>query len=219
MEQEHNTQKQVGKKPSIFANPLMQSITGIFIIALALGTVLFWRSSSSKIKIDKSEITAPVIGISPTTSGVLSEVYVRPGDRVAANTPLAKVGAAVLTAKVSGIVTDVANNPGATFSPGQSVVSMIDPTEFRVVGTIDENKGLSKIVAGQSASFTVDAFGGEEFTGVVDRIAPAANESAVTFSISDKRETKTFDVYVRFDVAAHPEFKNGMSARLTVYTR
>ena len=48
---------------------------------------------------------------------------------------------------------------GKTFNPGQAVVSMIDPAQLRVVGTIDENKGLNEIHVGQLASFTVDAFG------------------------------------------------------------
>jgi multidrug resistance efflux pump len=214
---ENETQNK--KKKSIFANPIVQSLSGVILIALVLGAVLFWRASSGKVNIDKSVLEAPTISISPELSGVLSEVYVQAGDTVSPQEELAKVGADVLTSQIGGIVTDVQNNPGTTFSPGQAVVTMIDPNELRVVGTIDENKGLDKIAVGQPATFTVDAFGGEKFIGTVERIAPSANESNVAFSISDKRPTNTFNVYVRFDVAAHPEFKNGMSARLTIYTR
>jgi multidrug resistance efflux pump len=221
MEQEHTTKETTAPAPrkSIFANPLVQSLTGIILIVLALSAVLLWRAGQGKIKIDKSVISAPSISISPTTAGTLLEVYVRPGDTVSANAPLAKVGTETLTAQIAGIVTAVQNTPGATITSGQSVVTMINPSELRVVGTIDENKGLDKLAVGQSATFTVDAFGSKKFTGIVERIAPRANESAVVFSISDKRETRTFDVTVRFDTGAHPEFKDGMSARLVIYTR
>jgi multidrug resistance efflux pump len=96
---------------------------------------------------------------------------------------------------------------------------MIDPTALRVVGTIDENKGLSAIKVGAPVSFTVDAFGNKSFTGIVDEISPTANDTSVVFSISDQRPTNRFDVKVRYDVAAHPEFKNGMSAKMWVYPK
>ncbi len=96
---------------------------------------------------------------------------------------------------------------------------MIDPNQLRVVGKIDENKGLSSIKIGDPATFTVDAFGGTEFTGIVDEISPTSDQSSVVFSISDKREIKQFDLKVRYDIALHPEFKNGMSAKLRIYAR
>jgi multidrug resistance efflux pump len=96
---------------------------------------------------------------------------------------------------------------------------MIDPNELRVVGTIDENKGLSEIKVGNVASFTVDAFGNKKFTGVVEEVSPTSKESGVTFSISDKREIKQFTVKIKYDTLAFPDFKNGMSAKIKIYTK
>ena len=96
---------------------------------------------------------------------------------------------------------------------------MIQPVDLRVAGTIDEDKGLDLIKVGQVASFTVDAFSGKKYTGVVDEISPNSKESGVAFSISDKREVKEFEVKVKYDVAAHPEFKNGMSAKMKIYNK
>jgi len=96
-------------------------------------------------------------------------------------------------------------------------VSIIDPTQLRVIGTIEENKGLDKISIGQIVGFTVDAFGSKKYTGIVDEISPTSHNSGVVFTISDKRETKLFDIKVRFNPDKYPELKNGMSAKITIY--
>ena len=96
---------------------------------------------------------------------------------------------------------------------------MINKDSEKVVGKIDENKGLSDIKVGQIATFTVDAFGNKEFHGVVDEISPISDQSSVVFSISDKRQVKQFAVKIKFDIASHPEFKPGMSAKITIYKK
>ena len=96
---------------------------------------------------------------------------------------------------------------------------MINKDQERIVGKIDENKGLSDIKIGQVATFTVDAFGGKKFEGIVDEVSPISNESGVVFNISDKRQIKQFNIKIRFDVDAHPEFKEGMSAKITIYKK
>jgi multidrug resistance efflux pump len=207
------------KKQSVLSKPWMQSLIGLLVIIAALIGFLYWKSSSAYVAIDMSQISAPVISIGPEASGILSEVYVKAGDFVTVDEPVARVGSETLSAKADGIVISVQNTPGQVFAPGTAVITMIEPTELRVVGKIDEDKGLSKITVGEPATFTVDAFGSQKFTGVVDEVSPTSNQSGVVFSISDKREIKQFDVKVRFDVAAHPEFKNGMSAKLKVYAK
>jgi hypothetical protein len=103
--------------------------------------------------------------------------------------------------------------------PGSPVVSMIDPSQLRIIGKIDEDKGLSRIKVGDPAIFTIDAFGSTEFTGIVDEVSPTSNQSGVVFSISDKREIKQFDIKVRYDTLLYPQFKNGMSAKLRIYAK
>jgi multidrug resistance efflux pump len=89
---------------------------------------------------------------------------------------------------------------------------------MRVAGTIDENKGLDKIHVGQVASFTVDAYPGKKFWGYVDEISQTANQTQASFSISSTRPTQQFTVYVRFNANDYPELKNGMSAKMVVFT-
>lgn len=206
-------------KQSLFKKPWVQSVTGIVVVAVLLAGLLVWKSLSTHVSIEKSQISAPLINIGPQAEGILQEVYVKPGDSVTANEPLARVGSETIAAQIDGIVVSTQNVPGQVFAPGSAVITMIDPTALRIVGTIAEDKGLADLKVGQPVVFTVDAFGSTQFTGVIDEISPTSNESGVVFDISDQREIKNFQVKVRYDIAAHPEFKNGMSAKIKVYTK
>lgn len=205
-------------KLSFFRRPLIQSLSAITIMAAALGVFIYWQYATTQVSIDKSQITAPMIAVGPEAAGILAEVYVKAGDTVYPGEALARVGSETLSSKIQGLVVSINNTPGQVFNSGAAVVTMIDPTQLRVVGKIDEDKGLSRIKVGDKASFTVDAFGRTKFVGLVDEVSPIADQSSVVFNISDKREIKQFDVKVRFDTAQHPEFKNGMSAKIKVFT-
>ncbi|KND48134.1 MAG: Multidrug resistance protein [Parcubacteria bacterium C7867-006] len=214
MNEEKNT-----KKKSMFSKPLTQSIIGIVVVFLVLGGFLYWQSGSGTLLIENSQISAPVINLSASTAGTLNALYVSEGDKISANTPVALVGTGIVTSKQSGIVINVSNNIGTFYSQGVTIISMIHPEDMRVIGAIDETKGLEKIKLGQQAAFTVDAFGNKTYVGIVESISQTSNDTGVVFSISDKRPTKKFDVKVRFNVADYPELKNGMSAKITVYTQ
>ena len=196
------------------------------IVALVIvggaGAGLYYYVSSKTVYIDLSQIQAPLINLSPTNSGVLQTLYVNPGDMVAKNQPVALVGNQVVEAQTAGEIVTTNNNIGQymnTMTGAGTVATMIDPTQLRVVGNLDENKGLSNIKIGDAATFTVDAFGGQQFKGVVDEVAPTSEQGSVVFNISDQRPTNQFAVYVRFDPAQYPELKNGMSAKIWVYTQ
>jgi multidrug efflux pump subunit AcrA (membrane-fusion protein) len=87
------------------------------------------------------------------------------------------------------------------------------------VGEIDENKGLDLIKVGDPVTFTVDAFGGQKFSAVVDEISPTSNQSGIVFNISNSRETQQFDIKARFDTTTYTQLKNGMSARMWIYLK
>lgn len=193
---------------------------GIGAVILILGaTAVYLILSNNRVYIDTATISAPLISLTPTGAGRLNAVYANEGDTLPANTPVALVGTEVLTTKVAGLVVRVNDIVGAQVAPGEAVVTMIDPTQLRVVGQIDENKGLSQIAIGDPVQFTVDAFGSKQFNGVIDEVAPTSNQSDIVFSVSDKRAEQTFDVKARFDTNAFPQLKNGMSARMWVYQK
>ena len=211
------------KKPSSGGHgKLMVWVIGAIVIIGGVGAGLYYYVSSKTIYIDLSQIQAPLINLSPTNSGVLQAMYVNPGDVVTANEPIALVGNQVVEAQTAGEIITTNKNIGQymnTMTGQGTVATMIDPTQLRVVGNLDENKGLNNIQVGDSATFTVDAFGGQTFKGVVDEVAPTSNQSDVVFNISDQRPTNQFAVYVRFDPTQYPQLKNGMSAKIWVYTQ
>jgi multidrug resistance efflux pump len=203
----------------MLSQPWVKSVAAIVIIFGALAGFIFWHTAHSEVSIDTTVLDAPMANIAPTSGGVLNALYVKEGDRVPANAPIAQVGTETLFAKEGGVVSGDPQVIGSYFAPGQTVVSVVDTQKMRAVATIDETKGLSKIKPGQRVTFTVDAFPGKTYAGTVDEISPVSNDAGVAFSISDKRPVKKFNVYARFDTSAYPELKSGMSAKMTVHLK
>ena len=193
--------------------------TGIIVLVIAAlaASLIYWQVISMRIYVDTSSIQAPEIDLAPSQAGILQSVSVKEGDTVNAYQTVAQVGNELIQSKVAGVVISVPNTVGAQVNPGTSVVTMIDLTQLRVVGEVDEDKGLDRIKVGDPVTFTVDAFGSKQFSGVVDEIAPTSQQSQIVFNISDQREEQQFDVKVRFDTNAYPQLKNGMSARMWIY--
>ena len=189
----------------------------VFVIGGGIAGFAYWKVSSNQVYIENSTIAAPKIDLSPHGSGILNDVYVREGDVIPADMVVARVGDELIKAKVAGEVISVQNNIGQLINPGQAVVSMIQPSELRVEGSIEEDKGLSDIKIGQKAVFTVDAFGSKQYQGAVDEISPTSKDSDVVFNISNEREVKQFIVKIRFNTDDYPELKNGMSAKIWIY--
>lgn len=195
---------------------VMQILVALILVATIGGSIYLWVSSK-RIYIDKAEINAPKIDLSSKTGGSLEEVLVKEGDQVKENQLVAQVGNEFIKADTDGLIIKVNNNLGKNFAPGEPVVSMIVPSALRVVGHIEENKGLKDLKIGQHAIFEADAFGSQQFNGVVDDISETSRDSDVVFNISNNRQVKIFDVKVRFNLADYPELKNGMSAKLYIY--
>lgn len=190
----------------------------ICLVVLGIGGgFLYLMISNQSVYTENAQISAPNINLSSVGGGVLQEVYVHEGDFIKANTVVARVGNELIKTKVDSEVLTVNNDIGKIFNPGETIATVIDPTQLRVVGQVDENKGLNDVNVGQEATFTVDAFGSKKYYGVVDEVSPTSVEQDVVFNVSDARQTNKFDVKVRFDESIYPELKNGMSAKLWVY--
>lgn len=196
----------------------MPVIAGIALLAVAAGVFLYFRSVSGRILIDKSQIQAPLITISPSTMGKVQEMDVKEGQYVQSGDTLAVVGSETLRAQTDGLVISASDLTGSTVNQATQLIQMIRPSNMRVVGTLDENKGLNRIKVGQPVSFTVDALPGKVFWGYIDEISPSANIPVFSFSASTERPTQQFSIYARFDTSRYPDIKNGMSAKMTVFT-
>jgi len=207
----------------IKGSPKALGVIALILLAVSVAGLTYWQGEQSRIYVEKSEISAPIISLgtrlAPTSPPVvLEEILVKEGDIVSKNKIVARLSdGQLIRAGADGIVLSVKNVPGQAVSNQDSIVKIIDPKELRVVGRVEENKGLSDLRIGQKVSFTVDAFPSKEYLGVVDSISPTARTSDIVFSISDKREQKQFDVKVKYDVYEYPELKNGMSAKMWIY--
>lgn len=191
---------------------------GIIVIILLVGLVVYFQQIANKIFIDKSVIQAPIITISSSTQGKVQEIDVKEGQTVLSGDTLAVVGSETLRAQTDGLIISASDLTGSTVNQATQLIQMIRPINIRVVGTIDEDKGLHDIRVGQVVSFTIDALPGKTYWGYVDEISPSAIAPAFTLSSSTERQTQQFSVYAKFDTTAYPDIKNGMSAKMVVYT-
>ena len=196
----------------------LRGLIALILIVLAIGGAIlaYLTYENRSVSIEKSDIESPSINLAATTAGPLNDMLVKAGDSVSENEVVARVGDQLIKAKVAGIITKADATVGQTYAAGQTVVSMIDPTQLHVVGHLEENKGLDRIRVGQYVTFTVDAFGSKEYSGIVDEISPQARSGDIVFTISDQRQEQVFDIKVRFNTTQYSELKNGMSARIWV---
>ena len=191
-------------------------IGALGMVIVAAG-IIWWLVNTTRVYVDTASVEANQIALAPSQPGVLQEVYVQEGDEVPQDKTVARVGNELIKSKVAGIVVSVSKDIGSQVNPNEAVVTMIDPTQLRVVGQVDEDKGLDRIHIGDAVTFTVDAFGSKQYSAVIDEVSATSRQSGIVFNISDKREVKQFDVKARFDVSKYPELKNGMSARMWIY--
>ncbi len=198
---------------------ILKRIIVVVLIILVVGLYVFYQNFVGRVKIDNSIISAPVINISPTTPGKISELDVTEGHMVKTGDLLAIVGSQAIRAQTDGLVISSNNEVGGMTSATTPLMQMIKTDDLRVAGTLDENKGLNNIKIGQVVSFTVDALPGKTFWGYVDEIGPTAKTTQAAFSISSERPTQQFEVYARFNSSTYPLIKNGMSAKMVVYTK
>ncbi len=205
---------------ALFKNPAALKATGVVVLFLVLaGLYVYFQTTTGRVFIDNSTIQSPVITVSPSASGKVQEIDVKEGQMVSTGDTLAVVGSETLRADTDGLVISASDLTGSTVNSTTALIQMIRPVNLRVEGSIDEDKGLHDVRVGQAVSFTVDALPGKTFWGYVDEISPSAVAPAFSFSTSTERATQQFTVYARYNAAAYPDIKNGMSAKLVVYTK
>jgi multidrug resistance efflux pump len=199
--------------------PLMIAAGLVLVVGGAVGAAAYLAVENQRVYIETSTIEAPSIPLAPTVSDTLKEVSVSVGDTIAPNAVVAQVGTQLVTSTIGGLVITTNNNVGSYVPAGTPVVTMIDPTQLRVNGKLQEDKGLSKVAVGDRANFTVDAFPGKTYSGVVSEVSPTSRTSDVVFQVSDQRQEQDFDVKVAYDLSQYPELRNGMSAKIWVYKK
>src|SRR5271157_2233144 len=110
------------------------AVIAVFVVILGgIGGFIYWNIVSSRVYVENSVISAPVTNLSTTVGGTLQEVFVNVGDSVQINNPIARVGDELIKANSDGQILSIDTNIGDNFGPGQTVATMIDPNDLRVV--------------------------------------------------------------------------------------
>jgi RND family efflux transporter MFP subunit len=86
-----------------------------------------------------------------------------------------QVSRTLVRAPFDGIVSDRKVSPGDTAAIGKELLKIIDPTSMRFEGRVSADK-ISTVKVGQRVSYHINGYGDRQFTGVVKRIDPSANE-------------------------------------------
>src|SRR6185312_9330500 len=164
-------------------NPKVLKTIIVILVAIAtIAGILIYQTRQGRVGIENSLVSDTITTIAPTTPGKLVSTSVYESEKVRKGDPIAVVDGNTLYAATDGLIIMANNQIGSIVSSQNPVAQMIDPSQMRIAGTIDENKGLADIRVGQVVSFTVDALPGETFWGYVDEISPSAKQTQATFS-------------------------------------
>jgi multidrug resistance efflux pump len=164
-------------------------IIGILVaIVLALGGILFyyWYENTYYVSTDDARVSADLVSVTPQISGKLLELNIQDGDVVTQNQILARqemnnlpdssVDQSLVRAPISGIVIKKQGTIGEVWSPGQTLVTLVDPNKLYIAANIEETK-LGKIRVGQSVDITIDQYDSEKFTGKIKSVGEATNSA------------------------------------------
>ncbi|HEX6573818.1 MAG TPA: efflux RND transporter periplasmic adaptor subunit [Gemmatimonadaceae bacterium] len=85
-----------------------------------------------------------------------------------------QVGNTVITAPISGIVSERPVSAGDVVQPGALLFTVVDPSSMRLEGSVPAEQ-LSQVKVGAPVTFTVNGYPGRTFTGKVTRVNPVAD--------------------------------------------
>ncbi len=108
----------------------------------------------------------------------------------------------------SGTVIDLKVADGAPVASGAPIAEVADLSKLDLVVNLDEID-LPHVVVGAHASFTLDAYPGQEIEGTIARIAPSADTTG---------GTTTFPATVRFTPPPDIALRPGMNADVSIQT-
>ncbi len=125
------------------------------------------------------------------TAGKIKTLYVKIGDKVKKNQVIAEIdpskpgmnfAASPVKASISGTVTQVPVQIGATVAPNLPIAKISKMEELEVILYVAE-RFISKMRVGLSAVIKTEAFPGELFTGRIREISPVVDQTSRTMEI------------------------------------
>lgn len=148
------------------------------------------------------------------TAGKLKSLYVKVGDTVRKDQIIAEIdpsrpgmtfAASPVKASISGTVTQVPVQIGATVAPNLPIAKISKMEELEVILYVAE-RYISRMKVGLPAVIKTEAFPGELFTGSIRELSPVVDQSSRTMEIKLHLDDKT------------SRLKAGMFAKVKVIT-
>ena len=147
-------------------------------------------------------VEATEVQLASELGGVVDEVYVAEGDRVAANQNVVSVQPSNssrgssherIRTPIAGTVLYRSVEPGEFASPGAPLITVADLDRLTLTVYVPEDRyGL--ILLGESYPVTVDSYPATVFTGTVSHIADRAEFTPRNVQTTDSRKTTVFAI-------------------------
>lgn len=195
-------------------------VVGILVILGLAGYYLVWPAFSKNGELVVSgTVEATEIRLASELGGLVDEVFVAEGDRVAANQNVVSVQPSSsargssherIRTPIAGTVLYRSVEPGEFAAPGAPLVTVADLEHLTLTVYVPEDR-YGQILLGESYPVTVDSFPSEIFTGTVSHIADRAEFTPRNVQTTDSRKTTVFAV--KLDLAQNGgKLKPGMPA-------
>ncbi|MBE6068369.1 MAG: HlyD family secretion protein [Clostridium lundense] len=171
-------------------------IIGILMVMLvALGGIVYyyWYQNTNYVSTEDARVSADFVSVTPQVSGKLLELNVDEGDKVTKNEILASqdmnglpdtsVEQSLVRSPINGVVVKRQGTVGELLSPGQTLITLMDPSKIYITANIEETK-LGKVKVGQPVEITIDQYSSKKFTGKVKSIGEVSNSALSLLSSS-----------------------------------
>lgn len=114
-----------------------------------------------------------------------------------------------IVSPIDGVVAERLREPGEAVDVGTPILRLVNPAETRIRAEIEETD-VGKVVEGQAAEVTVDAYPGKVYHGKVARVFPVVRKRALkNFDPMASFDINTQKIHIRLDDFSG--LKNGMS--------
>lgn len=167
----------------------------LMVMVVALGGIVYyyWYQNTNYVSTEDARVSADFVSVTPQISGKLLELNVEEGDRVTKNEILASqdmnglpdtsVEQSLVRSPINGVVIKKQGTVGELLSPGQTLITLMDPSKIYITANIEETK-LGKVKVGQPVEIAIDQYGSKKFTGKVKSIGEVSNSALSLLSSS-----------------------------------
>lgn len=149
----------------------------------------------AELQLAQAESTLATLLSSPRAEDIaVAEAQVAQS-RVGVEVAMNNLMRAVLRAPFAGQVSSVNLNPGDTVTPGAPVVTLVEPTAYDIIVTIDETE-IGQVAVGQEAEVTLDAYPDRALRGRISQVelVGTLTQGIVTYGVTVELEPVDLDL-------------------------